>query len=542
MTDHTAPDATRTDRHEPLGRAAARGMSFMVLVGLFGKLLSTITTIVLGILLTDTDFGLYGLALGLAGILSVLRDGGVKQIAIQRGPRGFRRLYGPVGWMSLTFNTTAGLILAGIAPIAAQAYAEPTLMWLLFVTALSAPLITVGSLNRAQLQADLRHGTLARVNAWNNFARYTSMIVLASLGAGPFAFVVPYVIVAVVDGVYSTLMTRTLFFTRRPRLAVWPVLFARAKWTLTGTLGLAVLNRADYLVLGLFLSTAVVGLYTFAFQLAIQVNTVLASNFQSVIFPTLARFADDRERHRAAVVRATRMLALVSSVGGVGLACVFPSLEAMIWNGKWRAAVIPAQLMCLALPMRMCMTIHNATALSLGRFKGWAAFNWAQGAGLVLATILAGVVGATRLPDQSAAAAAATAVIAGYYALVIPVLIAARMRRYGVPARDTLAGVFGPWIITVAAGAVVLLPTSFIPGLLAPLHANLPGRLGHAAELVLRGAAFALLIAIAAPAIMPKTVAELIALMPDRTRPILRRLTRTLPPKRPELPSTEVAP
>lgn len=483
-------------------------MGLMVLVGLLGKFGSTAAVVVLGFKLSDDDFGLFGIALGFGGVVQVLRDGGLRQIAIQRGPKGFERLLGPVGWMSLAANSTAGLILAALAPLAAVVYGEPDLLGLMLVTAVAAPLVTVGSLCKADLEVQLRYGAVAWMNTSNNMTRYGAQIVLAVLGFGAYAMVIPMILVSIVDGIVGLSLTRRTFLTHGPRTRIWPTLLSRVRWTIGGTLGLAVLNRADRIVLGFFVPTAVVGLYTFAFQIAIQINTILAANFQKVLFPALTRFKDDQNRHTDATARALRALSLVSAGGGVALALAFRPLEHLIWQGKWQAAVPAAQLMALALPMRMCVSIHNAAALSLGQFKPWAFFNWIQGAGLVIAAALAGWLAASA-GDGGAAATAIAAVISLFYALAIPLLVARRLTTIDLPLGTTLAAIFGPWITMIAAA---LLVSAARHALITP--AGQPDRQAAAIDLAITLAAYSALAAAASRCVLKRPMIELLAVTP----------------------------
>lgn len=534
---NTSPDASQSQnqsqpgprRHAALGNTVARGMSFMVLVSLFGKVLSFIAVVVLGKLLTEDDFGLYAIAFGLAGVIQILRDGGLRQIAIQRGPRGFARLAGPVGWLSFACNTLAGLILAAIAPIAVIVYDEPKLLGIILTLAAVAPMVTFGSMSKARLEVELRHGAVARINTWNNITRYAAQMFFAGLGFGAYAFVIPSVLVAIVDGLLGFAFTRTTFVKEPLRIRVWRPLLARMRWTIAGTFGNAAFNRADYVILGYFLGSIIIGLYFFAFQIAMQINTILAFNLQKVLFPTLTRFANEPERHRDAALRAMRSLALLSSAAGVGLACVFPSMNRLIWGDKWAFATVATQLLALAFPMRVPLSIHDSVALSKGQFKRWAIFLWYQGGGLVIVSIIAGVAfwsdrDITEVTDPRLATAVtgATAIITFFFIVVVPAMIAWRLGQFGIPARASLAAMFVPWLVAVAAGA----PVEFVRRTYGDAIRLAPGPLGDAADIIIYGSAFALLFAAFARIGIPKTTAELLRALPGAPGRIARRVAR----------------
>src|SRR5690606_24569676 len=66
--------------------------------------------VVLGMLLTREDFGVYGIALSLSALLSALSNGGTQQVLIKRWSE-FDELAPKINFVALIFNVVSGALL-----------------------------------------------------------------------------------------------------------------------------------------------------------------------------------------------------------------------------------------------------------------------------------------------------------------------------------------------------------------------------------------------------------------------------------------------
>lgn len=439
--------STGATRAKPMGADLGRGVSWLMLAAGFGKVGSFLSNVVLGWLLVKADFGLFAAAAGVAGFATVFRDGGVRQLLIQRGAGRYRRLSGPAFWLSTSLSTAAGAVLALLGPAMSGATGKP-IAGLLMVMGLGVALAGAPAVYRAKIAVDLQYRRLAELNALLSVTRYGSMIVLALLGFGAMSLALPMVLTAVVEFAFGWWVTRDRPWTRAARLRVWPAMIKRTIWLVLGQMGIAVMNMGDYLVLSFMKAAAVVGLYFFAFQFIDATNVLLAVSLQSALFPALSVLAKEPERHAAGVVRSARVMVVVGAALALGTACTIGPLEQIIWRFKWSEAVVPVQVLAVFFPMRMLFVVFNSAMMSRGRFVAWARVVWVMAAGVALT---AGVVGS--LTDR---VDVISITMGAYHGVVVCGLLVLGLRTVGVRSLELLGAVLPALAIALASACASL--------------------------------------------------------------------------------------
>ena len=436
-----------------LGRHAGLGMVWMLLSTGVGKTSSLIAQVVLGFLLVESDFGVYAAAMGLASLATVVRDGGTKQVLVQRGESHWERLAGPAFWLTCVISLSAAALLAAASGVLAflpaqpdSAYADPRLVGVVLVIAASLALAPPATLFQARLAAELRFREVASLNAEAAVLRNASLILFASLGFGPMSFALPLVVGAVYVAARGFLLTRDNLFRRRPRRRAWGALFAKARWLILRAFARSVLLTGDYIALGFLIAVEVLGVYFFAYQVTLQVQVLISLNLQNVLFPSLARVAKEPARFVSAVLRATRVLSLLACAGALLLAVLYEPLQRMIWGDKWAATVPAVQAMAVFFPFRMLFNVLNSALLARGEYRRVFLLTIAAGVGLVGVAIVAG----TMLETAGEIAFA----IAIYFGVGVTSLVIIGLRSVGVPVGAFLASVLPAWLLGLAsAGA-----------------------------------------------------------------------------------------
>src|SRR6185503_17573621 len=155
----TVPDSPIA-REAALGHKTARGLAWMISQTVLTKLVTTLGTLLLGKLLLDDDFGLAALAYAFSVIPSLVQQGGLREILIQRHHQ-FRRWANAAFWMSIAQGLVAGVLMAALAPIGSLMYGNSTFVGLLLVLAAVFPLDALLIAPQANLQNQMRFRSLA---------------------------------------------------------------------------------------------------------------------------------------------------------------------------------------------------------------------------------------------------------------------------------------------------------------------------------------------------------------------------------------------
>lgn len=532
------------DPSEALGAGAEASMASRVKRGvvwflsnlLLSRGLSFIAFVVLGLLLNKDEIGVWATAFALSVFAQIFKDGGVVYLIPQRGEREYERIVGPVFWMAMAFNLGVGGVLLGMAFPAAAYFNNPVFIMVLAGIAMAVPLATPATVFTATLQMRLRFATVSRISIASSVLRNVTLVAGAAAGLGPLCFVVPMIVGAVFESVAGFAATRERPWRRRPDFARWPELFGASKWLIVTVLAYAGFNQGGYLALGLLAPGDEVGVFFFAYQLVLQVDTMLNYGVGFVLMGAFARINEDPARQQAAAVRSARALSIFAAPATIGLAVVFLPFERMVWGGKWADAAPAAMLIALFCMWRIVFAVPATAAQARGWWRYYALTSLAGGLGIMLAMLAGALVSPTADAAGVAMGLSMFVVIGGLYVL--------GMSRLGVPAPRSIGAVLPPWLVGVAAAGCVLgtahLAAPWLQGMETTVNRlgaraatwagagpELSARAGVSAAagsmLLLLGVAFGKLYLVGLRVLTPGAVRDALALAPARLRPHAER-------------------
>jgi O-antigen/teichoic acid export membrane protein len=490
--------------------AVARGSFWMISSAAATRVASFIAQILLGARLSQHDFGVYAIAISVSSLAAVLKDGGVKQVLVQR-QREYDRLIGPVFWMAAAFNTATGLIIAGLAPVLARAYDEPRIALLMLVIAASQPIATPGAILATRLQIDMRFREAGMIATASAMVRYLGAVVLAYLGFGALSFVLPLPVLSLIEWGMGWWYVRQRPWRARPEPRAWWPLFRDTRWVLAGTLGVAGVNLGSNMVIGFFVPTAVVGVFFFAFQIVVQVGVLVSANILQVLAPALSKIAEDLDRKRAATERCLRQVMLLGAPMCLGLVATFTPLELFIWKGKWADASDAVLFIGALYPASLAAAVSQAVMQARGQFRRWGM------ALIVMAalTLLSAAIGA--MVDGTPGGIALYASLGNAIA-ALGVTIAG-VGEIGIGPGNMLQDIAPPWLLAVAAAAIAMIIDRHVLG----GAGGQPGGSSRLAAFVrtgIAGGVFTVAYAVLTRALLPRYLREAIAVVPQRWRPL----------------------
>lgn len=349
------------------------------------KLAGIIGQIFLARLLMPADFGLVALAYAAAGPASMLRQTGVPQILIQKGDR-FRHWANAAFWMDFAMGVAAMVMLLVAAPIATKIFRAPGVVGLLMVMATAAMFNAVMTVPQAKMTRDLRFRELASIGLGYNILATVISVAFAFLGFGAYSFVIPLPIClslrALVLWKLSPVKVRWNMQFHR-----WRAMAADSGRLLATGIFSTLQGMSLFVVLGIFLTKAAVGQFSFAGNLSAQIMQLLSVNLSSVLFPVLSTLKAEPLRQTAAFFRSARMLALVGIPMCIAEAVLAKPAILVVFGIKWLPAVPILQLLALA----AAVGIVNSPTINLMQAQGrfgltlkWAATSAVLSAGLMV--------------------------------------------------------------------------------------------------------------------------------------------------------------
>jgi O-antigen/teichoic acid export membrane protein len=352
-----------------MSRSAAKGFLAVFLTSGLGKLAALGAHLAMGWFLLDEHWGLYSIALSLSVFVEVLRNAGVAQLVVSRGPEGYAKVSGPAFWMAALFNSGACALLISTSSMAVGYYGQPDLAPLLIAVGFSFVLGTPTAILRSKLQVELRFEALAVVAAASSITRATVLVAAAYGGAQVYTFVWGFVIYTACESLFHWLATFDSPWLRTPAIRSWPNLLRNAGSLMVGNFLLKLSGRGDYLVLSVLIGVGLLGQYMFAYELVYQISVLISVNFQAVLFPVLNRLVDDRRRLHRAVERTVSALVMAVAAPAFLFAVLARPLETLLWSGKWATAVDAMEILAVSEPLRGVLVVAHSVLLAQARFE-----------------------------------------------------------------------------------------------------------------------------------------------------------------------------
>ena len=415
-----------------IGTRAARGMAWMTGATLLLRMLSLVAQLVLARVLLKDEFGVYGLALTVWGFVQLLGNPGLDDVLVSRS-KNIHLWISPAFWMSISLGAIGNLVMLAAAPIAAWAYDDPRVLPVMAAMApaaiLAAPQVVAGALVRA----GMRFRLFALFMGLTNLVLIGGQVVCAYLGLGVLAFAIPIPLSAFLGSVMLWVVARPRV-RRTAHMHQWRFLFGDSIALLIVRLLYTLQAHGDRMILGLMSVTGAVGAYFFAFQLSMQATRLFAANLSAVLFPSLSTLRDQPERQALGALNASRLLAFVGMPTAFLQAALAEPVLRLFFDHKWDEAILPAQLLSVAMGFDCIAWPGGALMQAQRRFVALARV-FAASVAVFLIAVFAGAFIAGS--DRAAIGVAAAAAI--YYTLVPAIILTYALTSSGIAASRVLA-------------------------------------------------------------------------------------------------------
>jgi PST family polysaccharide transporter len=431
--------------------------------GLVSRASSLLSQAIVGIYLTEAEVGLYAASLGIMGVTGIWRNGGSATYLPSATPEEFRRVANPMFLWALCFGLATALLTAALAaaddrlPDALAGYQVPGLQAVLLVMALRSVIFPVAVLGRMRLYVEHQFTMLAKVDSLNAIFRLALTWVVAAQGGGALALAVPYTASVVVEIVAAWLLGGYRLSDFAPAFGRLRSIAPLLAWPLVLAVLMSIRADVSFLLIGVMLPAAALGIFYFAFQLANQPTMLLAMSLQNVLAPMLARSRGQQEAERIGLERVFAMAMLFVPVTTMAAASIFPSAEQLVWGGKWASAAPSVTVLCIGSTYATVAGMLSGPLIGLRRFRESAGFELMKMVGIIggaaagagLMALAPGVFEARGGDVTSVSACVAAGMVVTSIAQLLWVA-----RQYRFPVGDTIRNLtFGPLLAGLTAVA-----------------------------------------------------------------------------------------
>jgi O-antigen/teichoic acid export membrane protein len=355
----TTPD---TDS-EGLRQRVVSGSMTLIMVNIAGALIGFVNIAIVARILSPEDYGIMAFAFIALEMAKVFTDLQVSNALIRLGRIGESHYR-----TAFTIALLRGLLVGGgiylaSSPLAAF-FNEPRLAPVLQAMAIIPLLDSFASPRMIDFIRDIDFRREAAMSILSRIVTVAVTIVGAVAIGNYWSFVF-----GALAGSIFNVATTYRFAPWRPRLGVEHAgMVLRFGVWLNATSIVGFFNgQIDKIILGQFLGTATLGLYSVGVQMSGMVTSKLAAPFSRAVFAGLSRLENNRERLKAAYYRAQGGIVAVVLPIGVGTGLVADHVVLALVGAKWQEAIIVVQFVAPIVAMTTVTAGVHSLLMVMGR-------------------------------------------------------------------------------------------------------------------------------------------------------------------------------
>jgi PST family polysaccharide transporter len=316
-------------------------------------------------LLTPRDFGLIATAVIFSNFTFVISEQGLLTALVQRKEVEEAHLSSTF-WLNLALGGALAAIFAACAPLTARIYHEPNLTQVMRIISLMFVIYPLGMVHKAVLTRALSFRSIAISEITSAALGGGAGVLLAWKGFGvnsvAYQFIVEFV---------SGTIVFWLLCSWRPRASFrWPAvrdLMGFSSHLLISDVATYWVRNVDNLLIGLYLGTFALGLYSRAYSVMLFPMSRLSWVFSRVMTRSFAIIQDDPARVKAIFLKMTRVIALATFPMMLGVAATSEAFVACVFGGQWGEMVPTLRILAVVGMIQSVTSLVSNLYLSRGR-------------------------------------------------------------------------------------------------------------------------------------------------------------------------------
>lgn len=408
------------------------------------RLIGLVSTIVLARLLVPADFGVIATASVVIAFADVMLEMGVLMVLMQTKSPTVADY--DTAWTIRLIQTSimTALVLIG-APYAADYFGNPELTLVIRVLALTFVFEGLENIWIINLQKHQQYARDFHFMFSKRIAGFLITIAVAVIYQSYWAMVA-----GALGGRLTGVILSYVMHPNRPHfsLARFSEIFSLSQWVWLRSIATYFQRRLHEIVVANRESSATMGTYSLAGQIAAMPTTELLMPLNRVLFPAFVKVKDDLAELKRVYLLAQSVQALIGIPAGVGMALVAHETVLLMLGEKWMSAVPFVEV----LAYMGCMTAITSSGFyvlnTLGKFKIVAAYSCSQ-------VLIFAVCAYLIFPEAGADGVARLRLVLAAFGLFTFTLFLRRELK-GLKAREMLASVFRPAVGAATMAFVII--------------------------------------------------------------------------------------
>jgi lipopolysaccharide exporter len=346
-----------------LGKRMAKGAIWTVMMRFVVRSIGIVSTVVLARLLVPADFGLVALATMLVALLELFSEFEFGTFLILE--QGTDRSHYDTAWtLSVARGGVTAVLLVISAPIAAEFFAEPRLQNVVYAFALASFADGFSNIGVVDFQKSLTFDRDFRLMVQIKLVSFTTTILFAALLRDYWALVI-----GTLSGRFARIVFSYMMHPYRPKLSLARTgdIIHFSKWLLANKLFYYAQRRSYALVIGKYLDSASLGLYSLAREVSALATSELLAPINRALLPGLSKLAREPEALRRAFLDGLSMIVMLALPLAAGVGVTADPLVRAAMGPKWVEAIPVMQILAIVGLTRVCISNSDAYFLALNR-------------------------------------------------------------------------------------------------------------------------------------------------------------------------------
>src|SRR5690554_1741922 len=375
-----------------LKQRTVAGLAWSTAARVFQQVIQFTLSVILARLLVPEDFGLVGMVAVFLGFAALFGEFGFSSALV------YQPDLRPIHSVSIFWiNILAGVLIAALfwvsAPYIARFYDAPALERITQVIGLNFVLSASSIVPLALLRRSMSFNRIAVLNVTAALVAGGVAILLAYMGLGAWAIVTQGLVSAT-----STSLLALALAGWRPRLQFSVSAVRELLGYSSNLVGFGFVNywarNADNLLIGKFLGSFALGIYSRAYTLMLLPISEVISVLSTVMFPALSSIQQDKARVKSIYLRAMPMIALVAFPMMLGLIVVAEPFVLTLFGERWIAVAPLLRILCVVGVIQSMCSPTGWIYTSQGR-TDWMFWWGIGGSGTLIVGIVVGVLHGT---------------------------------------------------------------------------------------------------------------------------------------------------
>ncbi|MGJ8667780.1 MAG: lipopolysaccharide biosynthesis protein [Patiriisocius sp.] len=335
-----------------------------------------ISTVVLARILSPEDYGVMAMVMAVTAFAGLFRDLGLSSAAIQKKDLT-KAQQSNLFWLNVAMGLILTIIVASLSPLVVWFYGKPDLLWVTVTLSASFLIGSLGTQHGARLVRNMQFGRKAVATIIGALVTLVTSVLLALYEFSYWSLVW--------GNLAGALATTVLLFIMSPFRPGWYTRGAGIKSMLGFGANVTAFDLVNYfhrnldkVLIGKFLGSEMLGLYSRAYQLLMLPITAIRNPINAVAFPAMSRLKEQPEDYKKYYRKITHLMALGSMPLTAFLFISAAPLIELTLGKEWSGVTPIFSLLAITGFIQPVAGLRGNVLLSCGhgqRYLLWGIFN-----------------------------------------------------------------------------------------------------------------------------------------------------------------------